>query len=278
MKNLLSSLSFLALMVFGLSAVSQESFMLKYGLKEGDRFLQKMEITQNTVQSVMGQEIKVVGEISGVSHMLVEEVSAEGNATALLTVEELTVHQAAMGKDTTMTLKDIKESSRIVVSPTGKVISSARVDSSEVAALVSQMEPGRLRSLPGKEVKVGESWSESYTENKSSAPGTPFGLEMAIENEYTLVGRESREGKEYFKITSTGTIAVTGKGEQSGMDMFVEGNAKVAGYSLFDPELSMIVYTEDDTEMELSVAISGPQNMTVPMTQSIKTITKFSKE
>ena len=181
-------------MVFGLSAVSQESFMLKYGLKEGDRFLQKMEITQNTVQSVMGQEIKVVGEISGVSHMLVEEVSAEGNATALLTVEELTVHQAAMGKDTTMTLKDIKESSRIVVSPTGKVISSARVDSSEVAALVSQMEPGRLRSLPGKEVKVGESWSESYTENKSSAPGTPFGLEMAIENEYTLVGRESREG------------------------------------------------------------------------------------
>lgn len=278
MKNLLSSLSFFALMLSGLSAVSQESVMLKYGMKEGDRFLQNMEITQNTMQSVMGQEVKVLGEISGVSHLLVEAVTAEGNTTALLTVGELTVHQAAMGKDTTITLKDIKESSRIVVSPNGKVISSARVDSSEVAALVNQMEPGRLRSLPGKEVKVGESWSESYTETKNSTPGTPFGLEMAIENEYTLVGRESREGKEYFKITSTGTIAVTGKGEQAGMEMFVEGNAKVAGYSLFDPELSMVVYTEDDTEMELNVAISGPQNMTVPMTQSIKTITRFSKE
>lgn len=65
MKNLLSSLSFFALMLSGLSAVSQESVMLKYGMKEGDRFLQNMEITQNTMQSVMGQEVKVLGEISG---------------------------------------------------------------------------------------------------------------------------------------------------------------------------------------------------------------------
>ena len=35
----------------------------------------------------------------------------------------------------------------------------------------------------------------------------------------------------------------------------------------------LIVSSEDHSEMEISVAVTGPQNMTIPMTQSIKSVT-----
>ncbi len=275
MKTIGTTLFLAAWIAFSFSAFGQESVMLKYGMKAGTAFQQEMEITQNTVQSMMGQEIKVVGQIKALNEMKVEAVSPEGNATILMTVMDLSISQSAMGKDTTMRFEGMKDAVRGVYSPEGKMISSVKVDSSKAAAVINQLEPGRLRMLPGKQVKVGETWSESYTETKKAASGTPFGLDMDIANEYTLASKEIRDGKEVYKITSTGTIAVTGKGNQMGMEMFVEGNAKVQGYSLFDPARKMIVYTEDDTEMELSIAVSGPQNMTIPMTQSIKTISRI---
>ncbi len=249
--------------------------MLKYGMNEGTAFQQEIEVAQNTVQSMMGQEITVVGKIKALNEMKVEAVSPEGNATILMKVKELFITQSAMGKDTTMRFEGMKDAVRGIYSPEGKVISSVKVDSSKAATIINQMELGRMRMLPGMEKRIGDTWSESYSETKSAASGTPFGLDMAVDNEHTLASKEIRDGKEVYKITSTGTIAITGKGSQMGMEMFVEGNAKVQGYSLFDPALKMIVYSEDDTEMELSIAISGPQNMTIPMTQSIKTVIRI---
>ncbi len=275
MKKIVKFVSIAVWVAISTNAFSQESVMLKYGMKEGLSFTQEMEIHQNTVQSMMGQEIKVVGEIKAINAYKVEDLSADGNATVLMTVKEISIRTSAMGRDTSMSYKDVKDAVRLIITPEGKTLSSAKIDSSKASAVINQMEPGKFRALPGKVVKIGESWDESYAEVKNSAPGTPFGLNMAVENKYTLVGKEVRDGKEYYRISNSGTLGITGKGSQMGMEMFVEGNAKVEGYSLFDPVKQMIIYTEDDTEMELSVAISGPQNMTIPMTQSIKSVTRI---
>lgn len=274
MRNFTQMLIVALLFALSTTATAQESVLLKYGFKAGTTFLQETEVLQNTVQSMMGQEMKVIAEIKAVNGFNVESLSPEGNATVLMTVKDISIHTVAMGRDTSMQYSDLKDAARIVYSPEGKVVSTAKVDSSEAASVVNQLETGNLIVLPGKEVKIGESWDETKTEVKQAAAGAPFALEMAIDNKYTLAGKENRDGREYFKITSSGTIALNGKGSQMGMEMFIEGNAKVEGYSLFDPIRQMVVYTENDTEMEMSIAISGPQNMTVPMTQSIKTIVR----
>lgn len=264
-----------ALAAISFSSMAQESVLLKYGFKAGDTYLQETEILQNTVQSMMGQEIKVTAEIKSLNSFAVEALSAEGNATVLMTVKDISVHSVAMGRDTTLRYENMKDAVRIVYTPEGKVVSTAKVDSSEAAAVINQLEPGNLLVLPGKAVKVGESWEETKTEVKQAASGTPFALEMAVDSKYTLAGKEVRDGKDFYKITTSGTIGVNGKGSQMGMEMFIEGNAKVEGYALFDAARQMIVYVETDTEMEMNVAVSGPQDMTIPMTQSIKTISRF---
>ena len=73
-------------------------------------------------------------------------------------------------------------------------------------------------------------------------------------------------------------MTIKGKGTQMGMEMFIEGTGKTQGFYYFDPKISLIVYSEDNTEMDMNVAVSGPQNMTIPMTQSMKTVTKFEEK
>ncbi len=274
MKHLIRSLLFLALLFYSASAFSQDAVMLKYGLKEGSKFLQETEIHQNTVQSMMGQEITVTSEIVAGSEFNVESVSAEGNITVLMKVTDISIHSKAMGRDTTMNLKDTKDAVRILFSPEGKTISTAKVDSSEAASVINQLDQGRMKMLPGKMVKTGETWVEDFVDTKNSAAGTPFALETTTHTEYTLVGKENREGRDCFRVTTSGTVSVTGKGSQMGMDMFIEGGGKTQGVFLFDPVTSLIIYSEDDVEMEMSVAVSGPQNMTIPMTQTSKIITR----
>ncbi len=274
MKNLFRSVTLVALLLISASANSQDTVMLKYGLKGGSKFLQETEIHQNTVQSMMGQEIKVLGEIMATSEFDVEAVSAEGNMTVLMTVKDISIRTQAMGRDTTMRMQDSKDAARIVFSPEGKVISTAKVDSSEAASVINQLDQGRMKMLPGKMVKTGETWVEDFVDSKNSAAGTPFALETTTHTEFSLVGKEEKEGRDCFRVTTSGTVAVSGKGSQMGMEMFIEGGGKTEGFFLFDPGTAMVIYSEDVIEMEMSVAVSGPQNMTIPMTQTSKIITR----
>jgi hypothetical protein len=131
---------------------------------------------------------------------------------------------------------------------------------------------GDLRFLPGKTVKTGEKWQDHSVNNKKAASGTPFEIEIISDTEYTLAGKETVDGKEMLKITFAGNLTMKGKGSQMGMEMFLEGTGKNEGFSYFDPLVSLVISTEENLEMEINVAVSGPQNMTIPMTQSIKTV------
>ncbi|MCK7539977.1 MAG: hypothetical protein MZV63_58260 [Marinilabiliales bacterium] len=85
--------------------------------------------------------------------------SREGDGTALLLVfaGDLSVRSSAMGRDTTMKYSGLKDKVRVKLSETGKLISSEKVDSSVVSAIVSQLNMGDQRYLPVSQVKVGRS-------------------------------------------------------------------------------------------------------------------------
>ncbi len=278
MKRMFRFAGIAAVVAMGFTAASQDAVMLKYGFTPGKSYHQEVELVQNVVQTVGGQEVQVKGEVKSSGILSVESVAGDGQATLGMDILEVSIHSQAMGMDTTLHIREIPDAFRIVCTPGGKVVSSVKTDSTEAMAIINQIDPGKFKSLPARMVQVGETWKETQVEKKEASAGTPFGTDMTFEMEYTLAGTEVVEGNQLYKVTNRGTIAVTGKGTQMGMELFLEGGGKLEGYFLFDPRSSMVVYSDDLTELELSVAVSGPQNMTIPMVQSSKVITRYKEQ
>lgn len=260
-------------------AYSQEQVLLKYAFVKGKTYVQQTELKQNITQSMGGQEMKMQVDLSSANQFVVENVLNDGNAAMLVSLMNASVHSSGMGKDTTMKFNDLKNKSRMVFSPDGKTVSTTKIDSTDVVGMMGTLDQfAKLTSLPGKAVKIGEKWQDKTVENRNASSGNPFDAEVTSNTEYTLVGKEAKDGKEYYKIAFKGTIAINGSGSQMGMEMFLEGTGAVEGFNYFDPKTTMIVYAEGTTEMDMNISISGQQNMTIPMTQSMKTIIKFEEK
>lgn len=269
----------LALLLATFVAYAQESVLLKYAFVKGKTYIQSSELKQNITQSMGGQEMKMQIDMNSGNEFVVEDVIKDGNATMLVSLKSASVHSAGMGRDTTMKFNDLKEKSRMVFSTDGKSVSSTKIDSTDIAGMMGTLDQfAKLPYLPGKSVKVGEKWQDKTVENRKASGSNPFDAEINSDTEYTLVGKETVQGKECYKISFKGTLTINGKGNQMGMDMFLEGTGVSEGFNYFDPKTSMVVYTEGNTEMDMNIAISGQQNMTIPMTQSMKAISKFEEK
>jgi hypothetical protein len=268
---------FLLLAISGF-AFSQGATDLKYNFVKGKTFVQNTHITQNIVQTMGAQEIKILSEVKAKNDFLVENVENDGSASILISASDISVRSSAMGRDTTMVYKDLKDKVRTKFGNTGKSLSSEKVDSSDVSAIVNQLDLGKLKFLPGKSVKAGDKWQDNPVEHKNPTSGNPFTIDITSDIEYTLSGKETVNGKELLKISFNGSMTINGKGTQMGMEMFIEGTGKNEGFSYYDTKTGLIVSSDENTEMNMNIAVSGPQNMTIPMTQSIKTITTFEEK
>jgi len=276
-KKMVKSVLALLLIIPGLTLYSQNAWLLKYQFEKGKSYDQHTSITQNIVQTMGGQEIKILSEIEAKNRLDVENREGDGTALLLVSAGDLSVRSAAMGRDTTMKYSGLKDKLRVKISETGKLLSTEKVDSSEVAAIVSQLNMGDQRYLPGKQVKVGEKWQDQSVVNRKPSAGSPFEVEIITDTEYSFSGAEQVTGKELLKITYTGEMQMKGKGTQMGMEVNLEGAGKNEGFFYFDPAASVVVSSSDLAELEINVSVTGPQNMTIPMTQSINSVTTLEE-
>ncbi len=277
-KKMFKSVLALLLILPGLTIYSQNAWLLKYQFEKGKSYDQHTRITQDIVQTMNGQEIKILSEIEANNRLDVENREGDGTALLLVSAGDLSVRSAAMGRDTTMKYSGLKDKVRVKLSETGKLISSEKVDSSEVSAIISQLNMGDQRYLPGKQVKAGEKWEDQSVVNRKPSAGSPFELEITTDTDYSFSGAEQLNGKELLKVTYTGEMHMKGKGTQMGMEMYLEGAGKTEGFFYFDPAAYVVVSSTDLAELEINVSVTGPQNMTIPMTQSVKTITTLEEK
>lgn len=100
MKRVFLTLTLLFVFVIASNAsFGQESVMLKYNFKEGKSFKTTMNLTNEMVQSMMGQEMKATSTVGVVSEYKISKVDAKNNATALVTILDLAATTVAMGKE-----------------------------------------------------------------------------------------------------------------------------------------------------------------------------------
>jgi len=277
-KLFLKNVMIIALIAICGFSYSQET-MLKYQFVKGKTYTQEIQLTNNIIQSFGGQENKMAMDISTFGEMFIEDISENGDITAIELIKDISMHSVMMGRDTTMSFKDINEKNRVVYSKDGKQISKETIDSASIADLAGTTNQiAKFMFLPEKSVKNGDKWQNVKTDKNEISEKNPIETIVTSNEDFTYIGKEDQDGKSVDKITIESTSVIEGKGTQMGMELFMEGNGKSQGFAYFDPEASIVVYSEINTEMDMTIAFTGQENMTIPMSQNMKVITKFNEK
>jgi hypothetical protein len=272
MKNLKNKLIIIAgLLVFTIGVHAQKTFMLQYGFQKGKTYLFQNETSMKQTMTMMGQEQKSNAEGNVKTKWVIDNVSKDGNMTIISNVTEAKVKNS-LPKDSAE-IKD-KERVKITVDKFGKKLNSILIDSIKTQgnnALTGNLNDIlKLPLLPGKKVKIGEKWTNNTTDTTNS---NGLSIVMKSEREFYLVQLEKKNDHNCLKITYSGKLTLSGKGNQGAMELLFEGTGKMNGTLYFDPKLSIIVSDESNVEMEATIAISGQQSMTIPLSQSTKSST-----
>ncbi|MGE0077795.1 MAG: hypothetical protein AB7S48_08050 [Bacteroidales bacterium] len=271
-RNILKSALLIAFTALCGLSFSQE-VNLSYNLQKGKTFVQNTKLSNTIIQSMGGNDIKNFMEMNLNAEILIEDIAQNGDITVIETLKDLSMHSLVMKVDTIIKFENINERSRVIYSKAGKLISRSILDSASVPGLSETSRQNWMYILlPGKMTKVGEQWNNTASETIAKSSTNPFETTTNSEFKYTFAGKESKDGKEFQKIEFEANLAVEGKGEQMGMEMFIEGTGKNKGFGYFDPNGSVVSYIEFETGLDMSITVSGQQNMSIPMSQNMKTV------
>jgi hypothetical protein len=267
--SLLAIICFIAGSVF-----SQSPVQLKYGFEKGKVYRYADLVSSTMVQEMMGQEMKIYTTARMVSRLAVEDKREDGASVLITSMDSLVVATKSPRRDTTMVMEDlIGKRSRVVLSPLGVVESREVLDSVKSVQGMGRnsayREAIRFHQFSKVPVAAGGKWKSTSADTNDAMGGKMVSTSTL---EYTVTGREQRMGHDCLKLTYTGQSAIEGKGSMMGMEVFMEGKGNLRGTIYFDDGAGLVVMEEGQNDTDMTAAITGQQNMTIPMTQSAKVL------
>jgi hypothetical protein len=250
---------------------AQESYSLQYTLEKGKTYRYLDLSTMKTTQEMMGQEMKISTVSRAVNRIVVDDVLSDGSMVLISSSDSSRLSMSSPRGDTTMVLSNIiGKRTKVTLGKLGKTSDRTVIDSVKMEGMVrgAQREAARFHRFSEKPVKPGESWKSNSVDTVDMMGGKTVNTSTL---EYTLVGREQKLGRECLKITYVGNTSMNGKGRMMGSELFIEGTSKLSGVVYVDPARGINVYEEGKLESESTAAVTGQQNMTIPITQSAQT-------
>ena len=242
----------------------------------------KYESVQEQVQNIemMGQNIESTTDSKSKLTIAFKGVK-EGNMVLGVTIDDMSMSAASMQGDMTADMSGvIGKSFEFQLSPLGK--ESNFVGANELKFSVGPMgersvEPGFRSIFPDlndKPLKIGDSWeSEDITDMNESG----MDIKLVFNNVNTIAGIEVVDGIECIKIEVESEGTMDGTGEQMGADLAIEGDIEGTSAWYFAYKGGYLVKQEVESFTEATVAVSGPQNITLPMTMDSKTTLMLKK-
>ncbi len=254
-------------------AAAQQNYRLEYKFQAGKTYLYRSVSDNNITQEIQGQEMKMTSSAKSVVRVATEDVLKNGSMILVVSADSMVSHSKNPMMDTTMSMTSmIGKRMKLTVGKSGKVllrevIDSLKFDMAGMNTRTPQREVMNILVLPEKDLKVGETWNDSRTDTADVGTGK---MVNATDMVYTLAGTETKFGHACLKITYTGKLSTNGKMNRMGMDVFTEGSGKVAGTLWFDHAKGLLVSDESTRDVESTVAVTGQQNMTIPMTTTTR--------
>jgi hypothetical protein len=259
---------------FAIAAVGSGPYKLAFRMKKGDRLKYKMSMATEQTMEMMGQEMTTT--VNGYTHMHmdVEDVAKDGSITLVYAIDSMNVDvQGPQGSQSFKSPAElVGKRTRVTINAYGKKLSSAIVDSAKLSGMLAQLGVGRqnafnLMELSEKEVKSGDTWSVSRTDTMSQGGGKVI---VTPSLTYTVGGEVDTLGYKCVRIVSQGNTAIKGEGSQMGSKFFIEGQGPGSGVAYFAPKEGLLVASTSVSDLEMTIAVTGQQNMTIPQSTSQK--------
>lgn len=238
----------------------------------------QMDTNLDQTMEMMGNEMNFATQIIQMISEKINQVDKDGTITASITIDSISFSstspqmRAAEANIKAMMANFKGKEITYKISKRGEVLESAGIDSlipDQMRQIFSTQQTFSALSpeFPEKAVKIGDNWEIEKT-MPISAGG--FEMKMKTKNNYALVGKEVQGKQAFLKIKFAGSVAFEGKGEQMGMQLLMEGDGETKGEFLFHEKLGLYQSGTSETNMDMTIAMTGAQNMTIPMTQFIK--------
>lgn len=124
--------------------------------------------------------------------------------------------------------------------------------------------------LPGMPVNIGDSWT-----SQDSLTIAQNGMDVTIKTESvnTLAGVETFAGLACAKVASEVSGIVRGVGERQGAHIDFDGTITGTETWYFAHEVGLFVEISSDIFTKSTIAVSGPQEMSFPMTEKMRLTT-----
>lgn len=257
---------------------TDEGVMLRYAAHDGKPL--KYEKTETSTQSMkmMGQAIDT--ETSKNITFTVEPKSLDENTHSLtVTIESMEAGlKTPQGEFTADTEAAIGESFDMTLSVRGIEGGLSAADGIEYSLGMAGMRSVRpdfeasFPDLPEGRVKIWDTWTSSDTINVGDS-----GMDVVIvsDNLNVLEGYETINGRECAKITVEVDGTVTGSGMQGGANLEFEGDMTGTELWYFDYAQGVFVQSSSDLSVAATVNVTGPQEMTIPVSQTMSMSTNL---
>ncbi len=281
MKSILKVNIALSILLISSALYSQE-FKTPLKVSKGQEFNYQTDLVADITQTMGGQEMKVNSTSNATTKYVVNNVLNDGSVEVLTSIWDAKSITKAPMMDTTMVFDGkVSPTYKVLISKYGKIISRESVDttglkpgSSNFNMENSITSSGLFCDFPEKDIKVGEKWSKSISDSITSMGGK---LGFVSNTDYTLGAKETIDGQSLQKITYTSSIEIGGKSKMQGMDLFIEGTGVKNGSMYIDPVSKVVYEDKSNVELDMTVAVSGQQSMTIPMTQKMAISQKLKK-
>jgi hypothetical protein len=254
----------------GSAAMAKGKYQLSYKMEKGKTYRYVQDNTLESTREMGGQEMKFNADGHNITRFLVEDVSSSGLLILLYSYEEYKMHTRGMGKDTTMDMKGMVDKKvRVELSKLGKVEKETTIDSGKVEGrsfAMKFMGGSHFPLLPENQVGTGDKWLKNSTDTSEMEEGQTI---TRTKVGYTLAGKEAKANHNCLRIDFKGTLETSGKMKQTDLDLVLKGSGEISGTIWFDPSAGLMIEEQTTTSMEMTMALSGQAQMTIPVSQKI---------
>jgi len=264
--------------------IQAQTFKTTIKVSKGQEFDYQTNTIMDITQTMGTQEMKVYNASTSTTKNLINNVTKEGNIEVITSnCDAVNMMKMPMADTTKTEFKGmVGPSYKLLLNKTGKTLSREKYDTTNMAPGTGTVDlnnkliaSGLFVEFPEKDIKVGDKWNKDITDSVAIMSGNKMGVNA--KTDYTLAGVETIDGKQLQKVTFTSKMELGGKMKIQGMDMFLEGTGVSSGISYLDPVTKVIYKNESEVEMDLTIAVTGQQNMTIPMTEKIKVTQTLKK-